>query len=224
MIKVHHLNNSRSQRILWLLEELGMAYQVVAHARDPATQLAPQSLSGVHPLGKSPVIEVEGGVMAETGAIVEYLLDLDGTGRLVPPRGTPEHMRCRYWLHYAEGSSMGPLTLRLVFDQVERARVNFLLRPLVRGLAAAVKKGFVDPQVSRHLDYLEGELAATLWFAGEELSIADVMMSFPLQVAEALGLLGNRPLSRAFLRRIEARPAWKRGVERGGPYEMARLG
>lgn len=223
MLRVHHLNNSRSQRVLWLLEELGCAYEVVPHGRDPATMMAPAALVGVHPLGKSPVIEADGVVLAETGAIVEYIVETRGKGRMQPPAGTPEHLRCRYWLHYAEGSLMAPLTMRLLFDQIERAPVNFLIRKIIQGLARSVKAGYIDKQIGRHLDYLEAELARSAWFAGDALSIADIMMSFPVQVAAAQGVLGTRPRLRAWLAAVEAREAWARGVARGGPYTLSGL-
>jgi glutathione S-transferase len=221
-ITVHHLNNSRSQRVLWLLEELGVPYEIKYYERDPQTRLAPQELKAVHPLGKSPVVVADGATLAETGAIVEYLLETYGGGRLRPPPGTPSRLRFTYWMHYAEGSAMPPLLLKLIFQMLPR-RSPILLRPLVRQIAARTLGGFVDPQLALHLDYWESELARVAWFAGEEFSAADIMMSFPAEAAAARaeGLRG-RPKLAAFLERIHARPAYRRALERGGPFRLLR--
>ncbi|HSV51271.1 MAG TPA: glutathione S-transferase [Burkholderiaceae bacterium] len=221
MIIVHHLNNSRSQRVLWLLEELGLAYDIKHYQRDPETMLAPASLRAVHPLGKSPVISDGDATLAESGAIVEYLIERYGQGQLSPAVGTPAHLRYRYWLHYAEGSAMPPLLLKLVFDQIEKARMPFLVKPIARGIAAKVKKAFIAPQLRQHLDYLEGELGKHPWFAGDAFSGADIQMSFPLEAAAARGGLNeSRPKLMDFLQRIHARPAYQRALERGGAYEI----
>src|ERR1700733_5426776 len=166
MITVHHLNNSRSQRVLWLLEELGTPYEVVHYQRNAATMLAPAGLKAVHPLGKSPVITDGDLTLAETGAIVEYLSDTYGQGRLRPAPGTPEALRCTYWLHYAEGSAMPPLLLKLVFDRLEQEKGPFFIKPILRMIAGKAKGGFIEPQIKLHLDYMEAELAKTGWFAG----------------------------------------------------------
>lgn len=221
MIVVHHLNNSRSQRVLWLLEELGLPYEIRPYQRDPQTMLAPKELLAVHPLGKSPVITDGALTLAESGAILEYLVDRHGHGRLAPAPGTPERVRYSYWMHYAEGSMMSPLLLKLVFDQVERAKMPFIAKPFARGIAHKVKSAFVLPQIQRHLDYLEGELARSDWFVGDDFSAADVQMSFPLEAAQARGgLNASRPRLMAFLARIHARPAYQRALERGGPFEI----
>jgi glutathione S-transferase len=223
MVVVHHLNNSRSQRVLWLLEELGVDYQVTRYERDPQTMLAPASLRAVHPLGKSPVIVDDGLTLAESGAIIEYLAGRYGGGRLVPAAGTPEHLRYLYWLHYAEGSAMPPLLLKLVFDRVESAPMPFFVRPIARQIAGRAKGSFIEPQIALHLDYMEGELAKSAWFAGDAFSGADVQMSFPLEAAAARAGLGpTRPRLTAFLERIHARPAYRRALEKGGPYELLR--
>jgi len=221
MILVHHLNNSRSQRVLWLLEELGLPYEIEPHTRDPRTSLAPPSLRAVHPLGKSPIL-VDGDLMlAETGAIVDYLLATYGGGRLVPAQGTPEYRRYVYWMHYAEGPAMQPLVLKVIFDAVESGPVPFFIRPITKGLARALKGKLVTPELERHLTFLEAELAGRPWFAGEAMSAADIMMSFPLQAAAArAGLDATRPNLMALLARIEARPAWQRAIERGGAYQL----
>lgn len=221
MIVVHHLNNSRSQRVLWLLEELGLGYEIKRYQRDPKTMLAPPELRAVHPLGKSPVISDGSLTLAESGAIVEYLVDQYGHGRLIPPAGTPERLRWRYWMHYAEGSAMPPLLLKLVFDQIEKAKMPFFARPIARAIAGRAKSSFILPQIRQHLDYLEGELASRPWFAGGEFSAADIQMSFPLEAAAARGGLdARRPRLMDFLSRIHARPAYQRAVEQGGEYAI----
>jgi glutathione S-transferase len=219
MITVHHLNNSRSQRVLWLLEELGVEYEVKRYERDAKTMLAPPALLAVHPLGKSPVV-VDGPVtVAESGAIVEYLVERYGHGRLIPPAGTPERLRYTYWLHYAEGSAMPPLLLKLVFDRVAKNPVPWPISAVARRIAATVQNSFIGPQLKRHFDYMEAELAARPWFAGEEFTAADIQMSFPLEVAvPRAGLDAGRPHLVAFLGRIHARGAYRRALERGGAY------
>ncbi|MBQ0743449.1 MAG: glutathione S-transferase [Pseudomonas sp.] len=219
MIVVHHLNNSRSQRILWLLEELGLEYEVRRYERDPETMLAPPELKAVHPLGKSPVITDGDLTVAESGAIIEYLVETYGQGHLAPPRGTPERLRYTYWLHYAEGSAMLPLLLKLVFNRVETAPMPFFVKPFAKGIARQVKGKFVEPQIVQHLNYMNNELAATGWFAGAEFSAADVQMSFPLEAAAARGGLDQQwPNLMSFLERVHDRPAYKRALERGGEY------
>jgi glutathione S-transferase len=219
MITVHHLNNSRSQRVLWLLEELGVAYEVKRYERDAITMLAPPELLAIHPLGKSPVI-IDGSVtVAESGAIIEYLVDRYGGGRLIPPAGTSERLRYTYWLHYAEGSAMPPLLLKLVFDRVANHPAPWPVSTIARRIAGTVTGTFIGPQLKRHLDYMEAALEARPWFAGEEFTAADVQMSFPLEAAAArAGLNAGRPRLMAFLDRIHARGAYRHALERGGPY------
>jgi len=223
MITVHHLNNSRSQRVLWLLEELGVPYEVKRYERDPQTMLAPASLRAVHPLGKSPVITDSAITLAESGAIVDYLASHYGGGRLIPPADTPERLRYTYWLHYAEGSAMPPLLMSLIFSRVRSAPAPFFVRPIARGIADKVMHDFISPQITLHLDFMEAELGKTLWFAGSEFSAADVQMSFPLEAAASRGGLdAGRPRLMAFLEKIHARPAYQRALEKGGPYELMR--
>jgi glutathione S-transferase len=222
VIVVHHLNNSRSQRVLWLLEELGLPYEIVRYQRDPETMLAPQSLRRVHALGKSPVVTDGDLVLAESGAIVEYLIDRYGQGHFAPAPGTPERLRYTYWLHYAEGSAMPPLLLKLVFQRVANAKMPFFVKPIAKGIAANVSRSFIDPQLKLHLDYLEGELAGSPWFAGADFSGADIQMSFPVEAAASrAGLDASRPRLWAWLQRIHARPAYQRALERGGQYDCA---
>ena len=221
MIIVHHLNDSRSQRVLWLLEELGLPYEVRRHQRDAKTRLAPPELRAVHPLGKAPVIEDGDVRVAETGAIVEYLLETHGAGRLRPPAGTEDGRRFTYWLHYAEGSAMPPLLLKLVFGLLP-ARSPALLKPLVRQIAGKAQTGFVDPQLKAHVAFWEAELGRSAWFAGDAFSAADIMMSFPVEAgADRAFDRSAHPRLDACLRAIHARPAYRRALERGGPYTYA---
>jgi glutathione S-transferase len=221
MITVHHLNNSRSQRVLWLLEELGVRYEVRRYERDAHTMLAPPALLAVHPLGKSPVITDGSSTLAESGAIIEYLVDEYGEGRLIPPAGTPERLRYAYWLHYAEGSAMPPLLLKLVFDRVASAPLPWPMSSIARRIAGQVTRTFIAPQLTLHLDFMEAELASRPWFAGGQFTAADVQMSFPLEAAASrAGLTASRPKLMAFLDRIHARPAYRQALERGGPYDF----
>ena len=222
MITVHHLNNSRSQRVLWLLEELGLPYEIVHYQRDPKTMLAPPSLRAVHPLGKSPVVTTDDGLaLAESGAILESLVERYGNGRLAPAAGTPEALRYRYWMHYAEGSAMPPLLLKLMFDQIEKAKMPFFAKPIAKGIAAKAKAAFIMPNIRNHLDFMEAELGKSEWFAGADFTGADIQMSFPVEAAVARGGLDNkRPRLMAYLERIHARPAYQRALERGGPYGL----
>ena len=221
MIVVHHLNNSRSQRVLWLLEELELPYEIKHYKRDPQTMLAPTSLREVHPLGKSPVITDGKLTLAESGAIIEYLIERYGNGRLVPASGTPEHLRYTYWLHYAEGSAMPPLVLKLIFDEIEKSSMPFFVRPIARAIASRVKSSFIEPYIAQNLDYMEAELGKTTWFAGNEFTAADIQISFPLEAAVArAGLNASRPKLMAFLNRIHTRPAYQQALDRGGAYEL----
>jgi len=221
MITVHHLNNSRSQRVLWLLEELGCEYSIVKYQRDPHTLLAPPELRSIHPLGKSPVVTDGGETLAESGAILEYLIERYGNGRLRPPAGSAARLRYTYWLHYAEGSAMPPLLLKLVFTRLPRS-VPALIRPIVRAVARRAQQSFIDPQLRTHIDFWEGELAKSTWFAGEELTAADIQMSFPLEAAAARAGIALGPRMSGFLERIHARPAYRRALEAGGEFRLAR--
>jgi len=223
MIVVHHLNNSRSQRILWLLEELGLPYEIKHYQRDAKTMLAPPELRAVHPLGKSPVISDGDLTIAESGAIVDYLASRYGNGILIPKANTPEHLRYTYWLHFAEGSAMSPLLLKLVFDRIESGPMPFFIRPVARGIAQRAKNWIVLPNIERILNFLEAELGRSAWFAGAEFSAADVLMSFPLEAASVrAGLNETRPRLWAFLKTVHARPAYLRALERGGKYDFLR--
>ena len=221
MLTVHHLNNSRSQRVLWLLEELGVPYEIVRYQRQPNMR-APAELYAVHPLGKSPVITDQGNTIAESGAIIEYIIDSYGEGRLIPPAKTPERLRYTYWLHYAEGSAMPPLFLKLLFTLMPK-RAPALLRPLVRKVSNQALTSLVNPLLKQHMAFWEAELEKSQWFAGDEFTAADIQMSFPLEAGAARGGLDQgHPKAMAFLDRIHARPAYVRALEKGGPYQVGR--
>ena len=222
MITVHHLENSRSQRVLWLLEEMGLPYELRRYERDKQTMLAPPELRQVHPLGKSPVITDGEITMAESGAIIEYLTQAYEQGAaLVPARGSAEWRRYVYWLHFAEGSLMPPLLLKLIFNKVRNSPMPFFVKPIARGIADKVTASFVDPNLQRLLAFMEGELAGRPWFAGEQFTAADVQMSFPLEAAASRGGLDSRyPHLTAWLARVHARPAYKRALDKGGPYKI----
>ena len=219
MITVHHLNNSRSQRVLWLLEELGLPCEVVRYRRGP-DMLAPPELKAVHPLGKSPVITDDGRTVAETGAIVEYVLEKYGQGKLVPPAGSDAKLRYTYWLHYAEGSAMPLLLLKLIFLRLP-GQVPGLLRPIIGMVARKVQQRLTDPQLAIALDFWSDELKLRgPWFAGADFSAADIMMSFPVEAAAGRVGLGGHAALQDWLARIHARPAYRRALEAGGPYEL----
>ncbi|MEA3192347.1 MAG: glutathione S-transferase [Betaproteobacteria bacterium] len=222
MIIVHHLNNSRSQRLLWLLEELGVLYDIKRYERDAKTMLAPPELRQVHPLGKSPVITDGEVTLAESGAIMEYVLEKYGRGRLMPRAGTPEKLRYLYWMHFAEGSAMPPLVMKLVLGRMAKG-APFFVRPIARAIANRVQEGFVQPNISRQLDYMESELNRSTWFAGAEFTAADIQMSFPLEAASArAGLDASKPKLTEFLARIHAREAYRAALERGGEFKLLR--
>jgi glutathione S-transferase len=207
MIVVHHLNNSRSQRILWLLEELGAPYEIKFYQRDAVTNLAPPELKAVHPLGKSPVITDQGHTIAESGAIVDYLIRVYGHGRLAPAADSPDRETYLEWLHYAEGSAMLPLML--------------LLYTMRLGEAAAPLKGRIDDEINNHLGYVNQALEGREYLIGETLTGADVQMSFVGEVGRAFGRLGSFPNIAAWVDGLHARPAFKAALEKGGTYRFA---
>jgi glutathione S-transferase len=221
MMTLHHLHHSRSQRVLWLLEELGVPFDVKAYERHPDTMLAPPELRAVHALGKSPVITDGDVTVAETGAIVEYLVDLHGQGRLRPAAGTPEYLRYRHWLHFAEGSAQPQLLLKFHANRILGAAAT----PAEQAVAHDVLAKLIattDTNLRNNLDFMEAELARSAWFAGDEFSAADVIMSFPIEVSvERAGLDASRPRLCSYLERIHVRPAYRRARERGGPYRFA---
>ncbi len=209
MITVHHLNNSRSQRIVWLLEEIGQPYEIVRYQRDAKTMRAPDALKLIHPLGKSPVVEDGEQILAETGAILEYLVETYAP-QLAPQRGTDAYWRYVYWMHYSEGSLMPQLLIKLIAD-----RMGVLAWPI---------KGMVRKQLTLHLDYLESELAKSPWIVGAEMTAADVMMSFPLEASVSrVGITQeSKPKIFEYIARLQARPAYKRALEKGGNYAYAK--
>ncbi len=226
MITLHHLDNSRSQRILWMLEELGLKYEVRYHKRNSETKLAPSSLRAVHPLGKAPVL-VDGDLtLIESGAILEYLVDKYGGGKFKPAAGTKDYLRYIFWMHFAEGSAMTPLLLSLIFGKIADPPlplpVKLMLGPIVKGIAAQVNKLLIAPNLKAHQDYMEAELNTCLWFAGNDITAADVQMSFVVEASAARGNVtsATRPKLMAYLERIQARPAYKKALEVGGPYEL----
>lgn len=227
MLTVHHLNNSRSHRVLWLLEELEVAYEVTHYQRDPDTMLAPAGLREVHPLGKSPVITHNGRTVAESGAILEYLIDEFGDQaplRLRPEVGTPEYLRYRYWMHYAEGSAMPPLLLKIVFDQLP-VQGPWVARPILKAVAKAAGTQFINPQIRRHQQFWEDELAERAYFAGDAFSAADIQMSFALQAADTRQEHGPKTQhARNLLQKLQARPAYQRAEAVGGALNLSTMG
>lgn len=220
MLVVHHLENSRSHRILWLLEELGIDYGIKRYLRDKVTSLAPAELREVHPLGKSPVITDDDVTVAESGLIVEYLIEKYGNGRLMPAAGTPEHLQYRYWMHYAEGTFMPLMIIALIMNRIETAPVPFFIKPVTKQIAAKAMAGYAGPNIKLNLDYLEETLQASAWFCGDEMTGADILMSFPIEAAATrTDLSESYPALNEFQQRIRALPAYKRAIEKGGPYD-----
>jgi glutathione S-transferase len=218
MITIHHLENSRSHRIVWLLEELELPYEIRHYQRDAKTSLAPPELLRVHPLGKSPVITEGDLTIAESGAIIEYLIERHGNGKLVPLAGSPQRLRYTYWLHFAEGSAMPPLVMKLVFSRIEKAPMPFFAKPIARSILRKVRAGLIDPNLERIVTHIEAELAGNDWFAGDAFTAADIQMSFPVEAAAAR--LGARPAIARFLERIHARPAYQRALQKGGKLSI----
>ena len=222
MIVVHHLNESRSQRVLWLLEELALPYEIRSYQRDATTRLAPPELKRVHPLGKSPVLEDAGQTIIESGAIVDHLIRRHGAGALQPATDSAEYTVYQQWLHYAEGSAMPPLLLTLVLARIRDARMPFFARPVARSIIGKAMAGFVGPQVKLHLDWMESSLARSGgWFGGERFTAADIQMSFPVEAAAARHGLAAHPQLAGFLQRIHARPAYQRALTQGGRFALA---
>lgn len=220
MITVHHLNNSRSQRILWMLEELGVEYDIKYYQRDKKTMLAPPELKKVHPLGKSPVITDGHVTLAESGAIIDYLGMTYGR-EFYPEPGTAEHRQYSYWLHYAEGSLMPQLLMRLIFSRIKSAPMPFFVRPIARQIADRTLNGYVRPNIKTNLDFVEDHLSKNSWFCGDRLTGADFQMSFPLEGAVFEREDRVYPHIAAFVKKIQARPAYQSALERGGPYAFA---
>jgi glutathione S-transferase len=219
MIIVHHLNNSRSQRVLWMLEELELPYQIVRYQREP-TMLAPEALKKVHPLGKSPVLEDNGNIIAESGAILEYLQETYDAQSRLKPIAAQDKLEYRFWLHYAEGSLMPLLLMKLVFGSLGKAPVPWLLRPVGKVLGQGVQKAYLNKQLSTHASFIEAHLGKTPWFAGQAFSAADIQMIFPLIALSARGGIQNLPNIQTWLKNAQMRPAWQRAIQQGGPFEI----
>jgi glutathione S-transferase len=220
MLTVHHLNDSRSQRILWLLEELDVEYEIERYERNPETMLAPRELRDVHPLGKSPVITHEGRTIAESGAIIEYIVDEFDDGSLRPDPDTDAYRRYRYWMHYAEGSAMPQFLLKLVFGRLPD-EVPFLVRPVAKLISKGVTSQYIDPQIARHMDFWEAELGERDYFAGDAFTAADIQMSFPLEAAMVRSPdMAEYPRITGLVERLRDRPAYERAIERGGSFSL----
>ena len=222
MITVHHLENSRSQRILWLLEELNLEYQVKHYQRDPKSNLAPAALQHIHPLGKSPVISDGDRVIAESGNIIEYLAVRYGGDQWMPPLASEHHWDCKYWLHYGEGSLMPLLVMNLVFDKVRNSPMPFFVKPIARGIADKVTEAYLGPNLEKNMKFIESHLADREWFVGSQPTAADIQMSFPLEAAQ-VGYLTGKGYAQiaAYVARVQALPAYQRALEKGGRYDYA---
>ncbi len=218
MIIVHHLNNSRSQRILWLLEEMGLPYEIKKYERDHKTMLAPRSLRKLHPLGKSPVLEDGGRIFAESGAIIQYLAEAYPND-LIPEHGTPEYWDVVYWLHYAEGSAMPPLLLHLVFGMLPK-RAPLLAKPLMKGVAKTVQRSYINGQIKLQVDFWESHLTENTFFGGDTFGVADIQMVFALEAAKSRMGFDGYPRVTQLLEQLHERPAYKRAIEKGGPYTI----
>lgn len=220
MITVHHLENSRSQRILWLLEELEVDYEVKRYDRDKKTSLAPPELLQIHPLGKSPVITDGGVTVAESGAITQYLAENYGDQRLLPAAGTPQRLQHTYWLHYAEGTFMPLMVFSLIMNRIKTAPMPFYVKPITKGIVNKVYESYLTPNTRRNLQFMEQALTDNTWFCGDEFTAADTLMSFPVQAAATRADMSDFPKLRAFLDTTQARPAYQRALEKGGPYAL----
>ncbi|HCB1500950.1 glutathione S-transferase [Klebsiella oxytoca] len=219
MLTVHHLNQSRSQRVLWALEELQLPYQIVSYQRGK-NMLAPAELKDIHPLGKSPVVEDNDYILAESGAILEYLQETYDSVQRFRPQSIEDKLQYRFWLHYAEGSLMPLLLMKLVFVSLGKPPVPFGMRTLGNALGKGVQKAWLDRQVGTHARFIEEHLSRHRWFAGEALSMADIQMSFPAMALLARGGVDHLPHLTQWVQRIEQRPAWQRAIERGGPFTL----
>jgi glutathione S-transferase len=221
---LHHLNNSRSQRVLWLLEELTLKYELRKYERDPKTMRAPTSLSRVHPLGKSPILEANRGgqreIVIESAAILEYLIDFFGNNQLRPSVGSQEFLKYRFWMHFAEGSMMSPFLIRLIMQKIEKGPLPFFVKPVAVGISKTVQALAANPDIQRNLEYVDSQLQNERWLAGDTFTAADIQMSFPLEIAQASGFLEKRKSIRRFLDQMKERPAYQRAIKVGGPIDL----
>jgi len=219
MLTVHHLNQSRSHRVIWALEELSLPYEIVRYQREKS-MLAPESLKKVHPLGKSPVIEDNGLILAESGAILEYLQETYDPESRLKPLDTAHKVQYRFWLHYAEGSLMPLLLMKLVFSSLGKPPVPFGIRTLGKALGQGVQKAYLNRQLETHARFIESHLAHNSWFAGDTLSMADIQMSFPIFALLARGGIDNLPHTQAWKKKVESSPGWQKTLEQGGPLSI----
>lgn len=220
MITLHHLNNSRSQRILWLLEELDLRYEVKMYQRDSITNLAPKELKDVHPLGKAPVITDGNETIAESGAIIEYLVQTYST-ELIPDVGTAAYRQFSYWMHFAEGSLMPPLLMNLVFSRIKNGKMPFFVKPIARKISNKVLKSYIEPNIKSSLEFIDNHLAQNAWFCGDQLTGADMQMSFPLEAVVARGGAKDYPNITRYVKHFQSRPAYQKGLKNGGQYDYA---
>ena len=220
MLTVHHLENSRSQRILWLLEELGIDYEIKLYKRDPKTSLAPLDLKKIHPLGKSPVVTDGDDTVAESANIIEYVLDKYGNGRFRPEQGTDAYQQYRYWMHYSEGTLGTLIILKLFVGRIETAKMPFFAKPIANKIAGQIRNAYLDHTLDNNLAFIEAELGKSDYFVGDSLTGADFQMSFAMDALELRTDLTNFPNMRAYIDRIRSTDSWKRGIEKGGPYEL----
>jgi glutathione S-transferase len=221
MLTIHHLENSRSQRILWLLEELGVDYELKRYERDKASGLAPPELLAIHPLGKSPVITDGELTIAESGAIVAYLVSKYDSGRLLPPDGTKERLAYTYWLHYAEGTFAPLMIISLIMGRIETAPMPFFAKPIAKGIVEKVRAGYLGQNIKRNLEFMEATLTDSPWFCGDTMTAADIQMSFALEAAEVrTNLATDYPKLAALLERMRGLPAFQAALEKGGPYAL----
>ncbi len=222
MITLHHLNNSRSQRILWLLEEIEANYQVKHYQRDSQSQLAPAELKQIHPLGKSPLISDDGKVIAESAVIIDYLINKYAPDWKQMDSTTEDAIQYNYWMHFAEGSLMPPLLLRLVFEKIKNSKMPFFIKPIANGISEKVLSSFVTPNITANLSFIENYLEDKQWFVGDQLSGADIQMSFPLEACVSRGIATEKqPNIIAFVKNLQQRPAYQRALQQAGDYAYA---
>lgn len=216
-ITVHHLERSRSTRILWTLEELGLSYELKVYRRNPETMRAPPELAKVHPLGRAPVITIGEQVLAESGAIIEHLVE----GTALRPTDPGALAQYRFWLHYAEGSLMPPLLVRLILNRLRAAPLPFFIKPIAKTIAGKIDESYSTPAIQQHFDFIQDHLSRNAWFAGEAFSAADIQMSYPIEAGlPRAGLTSDTSAITAWLERVRARPAYQRAIERGGPVDL----
>ncbi|MCC3702423.1 glutathione S-transferase family protein [Rouxiella badensis] len=220
MIILHHLNNSRSQRILWMLEELQLPYTIERYQRDEKTMLAPASLKKIHPLGKSPVLQDGDLIIAESGAILEYLQETYDLQGLLKPADPSSRLQYRYWMHYAEGSLMPLLVMKLIFGRLGKPPMPWLIRPIAGAIGKGVQQNYIDKQLATHAAYIEDHLTKNAWFAGETFSAADIQMSFPIEALASRFPTDKTPHLKQWLAKIQARPAYQQALKQGGPYQI----